>query len=121
MVDRLEGLARPALGRRIDLKEVRAPLFLLAARDDEWVAVPQLMATASLVGTPSSAIKAAVAPCSHLGLFMGAETLARVWSWIARWLGRERPALRSRRPVRDRCDRDRGPRRESWIASHRPQ
>jgi len=78
-----------ALGRTIDLAAMRAPLFLLGARDDEWVALPQLMAAASLVGTPPHAIKTAVAPCSHLGLFMGAETLQRVWPWIAAWLGRD--------------------------------
>lgn len=78
-----------ALGRVIDLKTVRAPVFLLAARDDEWVAMPQLMATAGLVGTPSHAIKTVVVPCSHLSLFMGAQTLQRVWPWIAHWLVRD--------------------------------
>ncbi len=78
-----------ALGRVIDLTTVRAPVFLLAARDDEWVAIPQLMATAGLVGTPPHAIKTVVAPCSHLSLFMGAQILQRVWPWIARWLMRD--------------------------------
>jgi hypothetical protein len=27
-----------------------------------------------------------VAPCGHLGLFMGKEILARIWPDIARWL-----------------------------------
>jgi hypothetical protein len=31
-------------------------------------------------------IQKAVAPCGHLGLFMGREILAQIWPDIARWL-----------------------------------
>ena len=75
-----------ALGRRIDLAEVRAPLFLLAARDDELVAPAQLLATGRLVGTPGDAIETMTAPGPHLSLFLGAQTVARTWPRIARWL-----------------------------------
>ncbi len=76
-----------ALGRVIDLADVRHPLFLLAARDDELVSSDQLVATARLVGTPPAEIIAtASAPCGHLGLFMGARTLQGAWIDIARWL-----------------------------------
>jgi poly(3-hydroxyalkanoate) synthetase len=75
-----------ALGRTIDLADVRAPLFLLAARDDELVAPEQLFAVVRVVGTAKSEIEMATEPCSHLSLFLGARTLATTWLRIARWL-----------------------------------
>jgi poly(3-hydroxyalkanoate) synthetase len=75
-----------ALGRRIELAEVRAPLFLLAARDDELVAPAQLLATARLVGTPQDAIETVTAPGPRLSLFLGHRTVARAWPRIAHWL-----------------------------------
>ena len=85
-----------ALGRRIDLAAVHTPLFLLAARDDELVAPSQVIAAADLVGTPAEAVVKAVAPCRHLGLFMGAGTLASEWQDIARWLRTPLPAARNK-------------------------
>ncbi len=75
-----------ALGRRIDLGTVRQPVFLLAARDDELVAVDQLLATRALVGTPPDRIETVVEPCNHLALFIGARSLAGGWTRAARWL-----------------------------------
>ena len=75
-----------ALGRRIDLNEVRHPIFLLAARDDELVAPGQLMAVRRLVGTECRNIESIVEPCGHLGLFVGAASLEKGWSRAARWL-----------------------------------
>ena len=75
-----------ALGRQIDLGEVRHPLFLLAARDDELVAPEQLMAVRRLVGTQPKDIESIVEPCGHLGLFIGATSLENGWSSAARWL-----------------------------------
>lgn len=75
-----------ALGRTINLADVRAPLFLLAGRDDELVAAEQLLAAARLVGTASAGIAVAVEPCGHLSLFLGARTLNGVWRRIAHWL-----------------------------------
>lgn len=75
-----------ALGRTIDLADLRVPLFLLAARDDELVSPDQLLATAGLVGTPKHAIETAIEPCGHLSLFLGAETLLHTWPKIAHWL-----------------------------------
>jgi poly(3-hydroxyalkanoate) synthetase len=75
-----------ALGREIDLGEVRQPIFLLAARDDELVAPEQLMAVRRLAGTEPENIESVLEPCSHLGLFVGSTTLASGWSRAARWL-----------------------------------
>jgi poly(3-hydroxybutyrate) depolymerase len=83
-----------ALGHRIDLARVRVPLFLLAARDDDVVALEQVFATEARVGTAASEIETAIAPCQHLGLFMGARTLQTIWPRIARWLTGKRATPR---------------------------
>ncbi|SFO16123.1 PHB de-polymerase C-terminus [Bradyrhizobium sp. Ghvi] len=75
-----------ALGRGIDLKDVKAPIFLLAGLDDDVVPATQALATASLVGTPPAFVAAASEPSNHLGLFMGARTHAHAWPRIAEWL-----------------------------------
>jgi poly(3-hydroxybutyrate) depolymerase len=75
-----------ALGREVDLSELRCPLFLLAAQDDDVVAPAQIFATERLVDSQQCMIEKALAPGGHLGLFMGKDTLAQVWPTIARWL-----------------------------------
>ncbi|MGY3409878.1 poly(3-hydroxyalkanoate) synthetase [Bradyrhizobium sp. GM5.1] len=69
-----------ALGRGIDLKDVKAPVFLLAGLDDDVVPAAQALATAGLLGTPPAFIAAASQPSNHLGLFMGARTHAHAWA-----------------------------------------
>jgi poly(3-hydroxybutyrate) depolymerase len=75
-----------ALSRKVDLSKLHCPLFLLAAREDDVVAPEQIFATGHLVDRRQCSIDKAVAPCGHLGLFMGREILARIWPDIARWL-----------------------------------
>lgn len=72
-----------ALGRRIDLKTVKVPILLLAARDDELVAPSQLFAVEGLVGTQN--VRTLVAPGRHVSLFAGGRTLQELWPDIARW------------------------------------
>lgn len=75
-----------ALGRAIDLKNIKAPLFLLAGLDDDVVPASQALGTAGLVGTPPAFVAAASEPSDHLGLFMGARTHTCAWPRIAAWL-----------------------------------
>jgi poly(3-hydroxyalkanoate) synthetase len=75
-----------ALGRRVDLAKVLAPVFMLAARDDELIAPPQLFALEHLIGTPAHNRRKTTAHCRHVGLFMGERTLEEIWPEIARWL-----------------------------------
>ncbi|MCW5734540.1 MAG: alpha/beta fold hydrolase [Enhydrobacter sp.] len=77
----------PALGRRIDLAEMRQPMFLLAARDDEIVPPAQLLALQGLVRT--SDIQTMTEPGGHLSLYLGARTLQGAWARIARWLAQD--------------------------------
>jgi poly(3-hydroxyalkanoate) synthetase len=72
-----------ALGQLLDLAAVKAPLFLLAGRDDDVTPAPQLLSVRDRVGTPERRIRTAVAPCGHLSLFMGARTLRHEWQRIA--------------------------------------
>ena len=75
-----------ALGRPISLADVRIPVFLLAGSDDEIVPAAQAMATALRLGTPAHQIERAIVPSSHLGLYLGCQTLATAWPRIASWL-----------------------------------
>ena len=75
-----------ALGHRLDLSRLDCPLFLLAASDDEVVAPEQLFAAERLIGRGRRTAAKALAPCGHLGLFMGRNALSTAWSDIARWL-----------------------------------
>ena len=80
-----------ALGQRIELSRLRLPIYLLAASADEVVASEQLLAVERLVGTPPEHRRHEVAPCNHLGLFMGKQTLEEYWPRIVHWLN-EPPA-----------------------------
>lgn len=84
--NRIAGGAFTTLGRKIDLKDVKAPVFLLAGLDDDVVPAAQALATAALLGTSPAFIATASEPCNHLGLFMGARTHAHAWPRIAGWL-----------------------------------
>ena len=75
-----------ALGQKIDLSRVRIPIYLLAGSEDEVVVPEQLLAVERLVGTPPELLRYDVAPCDHLGLFMGKATLEEYWPRIVRWL-----------------------------------
>jgi poly(3-hydroxybutyrate) depolymerase len=75
-----------ALGKRIDLASIKVPIFLLAARDDELVAPPQLFAVERLVGTPPRDLRKLTANCRHLGLFMSKRVLSEIWPDIVDWL-----------------------------------
>ena len=75
-----------ALGKRIDLTSIKVPIFLLAARDDELVAPPQLFAVERLVGTLPRDLRKLTANCRHLGLFMNKRILREVWPDIVDWL-----------------------------------
>lgn len=86
-----------ALGRGIDLKDVKVPVFLLAGLDDDVVPAAQALATANLIGTPPAFVAAASEPSNHLGLFMGARTHAHAWPRIAEWLRDDLSGVLARR------------------------
>src|SRR6266566_2158155 len=75
-----------ALGQKIDLSRLRLPMYLLAGSADDVVAPDQLLAVERLAGTQPEYIRHEVAPCNHLGLFMGKRTLEEYWPRIVRWM-----------------------------------
>ena len=74
------------LGRKLSLKDIRIPLFLLAGASDDITTSEQVLEAARLVGTPQSAIVTRMAPGGHIGLFMGSKTLAETWPEIGHWM-----------------------------------
>ncbi|RAI42683.1 alpha/beta fold hydrolase [Rhodoplanes roseus] len=78
----------PALGRRIDLAALRLPVLLLGGRDDALVGSPAVLAASRALGTPARDLALLEVPATHLGLFMGARTLAATWPRIVAWLDR---------------------------------
>jgi poly(3-hydroxybutyrate) depolymerase len=75
-----------ALGRPVDLRAIRVPLYLLAGAQDDITTKEQVFNAAALVGTPSEDIVEKLVPGGHIGLFMGARTLTGPWRDIGRWL-----------------------------------
>ncbi len=76
----------PALGRNIELRTLRQPLFLLIGERDAIAPPAQALAAARLT---SGAAETAQAPCSHLALFMGRRTIEAEWPRVAAWLAAE--------------------------------
>ena len=74
------------LGQTIDISRLLLPMYLLAGSADKVVAPEQLLAAERLVGTPPEYLRHEVAPCNHLGLFMGRRTLEEYWPRIVRWM-----------------------------------
>ena len=74
------------LGRRLSLKAIVCPLYLLAGESDDITTSEQVFAAENLVGTPRGRIEKKLAPGGHIGLFMGSRTLKETWPTIARWL-----------------------------------
>ena len=74
------------LGRKLSLKDLKIPLYLLAGETDDITTSEQVFAAAHLVGTPHSAIVTRMTPGGHIGLFMGSKTLADAWPAIGHWM-----------------------------------
>ncbi|AVO44441.1 alpha/beta fold hydrolase [Phreatobacter cathodiphilus] len=81
----------PALGRETGLYAVVCPLVLVAAREDEIVSAPQVLAMARHVATPPDRIATHLVAGRHLSLFMGRDVLDRTWPEIAAFLAAGTP------------------------------
>lgn len=74
------------LGRRLNLRDIKCPVYLLAGADDDITTPEQVLDAAKYIGTPKSRIVKKTVPGGHIGLFMGARTLNEHWPSIARWI-----------------------------------
>jgi poly(3-hydroxybutyrate) depolymerase len=66
-------------GERVDLANIRAPLFLLGGAADHITPPPQVFALADHASTPAARVVRRTTGGGHLGLFMGTEALRRHW------------------------------------------
>jgi len=89
-----------ALGRKLDLKNITMPVYLLAGDGDDITTKEQVFNAETLVGTPRSQIVKTLAPGGHIGLFMGAHNLAKVWPEIGRWIREQDGQRRSAGKIR---------------------
>jgi polyhydroxyalkanoate depolymerase len=74
------------LGRKLNLRNVTCPTYLLAGAADDITTREQVLDAAKYLGTPKNRIVQKTAPGGHIGLFMGARTLKEHWPQIARWI-----------------------------------
>jgi poly(3-hydroxybutyrate) depolymerase len=75
------------LGKRLSLKTITCPAYLLAGEADDITTKEQVFAAEELLGTPRNRITKALVPGGHIGLFMGNQTLKTSWPTIAQWIG----------------------------------
>lgn len=76
------------LGRRLNLKDISCPVYLLAGASDDITTSEQVFNAEKYLGTPKGKIEKALVPGGHIGLFMGSRTLRETWPRIAHWISR---------------------------------
>jgi polyhydroxyalkanoate depolymerase len=74
------------LSKRLNLRDVTCPVYLLAGAADDVTTPEQVLDAAKYVGTPEHKIVQKTVPGGHIGLFMGARTLKEHWPEIAHWI-----------------------------------
>ncbi len=74
------------LGRRLDLRSITCPAYLLAGASDDITTPEQVLDADKYLGTPPDEIVKETVPGGHIGLFMGTNTLRNHWPAIARWI-----------------------------------
>lgn len=75
-----------ALGRKLNLRAIICPTYLLAGADDDITTPEQVLNAAKCIGTTKEHVIAETVPGGHIGLFMGGRTLKEHWPRIARWI-----------------------------------
>jgi poly(3-hydroxyalkanoate) synthetase len=75
-----------ALGRKLNLRDITCPAYLLAGASDDITTPEQVLDAAKYLGTPRDRIVQNTVPGGHIGLFMGARTLKEYWPPIAQWI-----------------------------------
>jgi polyhydroxyalkanoate depolymerase len=74
------------LGRRLNLKAIVCPVYLLAGESDDITTREQVFDAEKYLGTPRAEIEKKLVPGGHIGLFMGSRTLKETWPSIAQWM-----------------------------------
>jgi poly(3-hydroxyalkanoate) synthetase len=76
------------LGKKVTLKDVRCPAYLLGGSADDITPKEQVFEAAQYLGTPPDQIVTRLVPGGHIGLFMGKESLASTWPKVGAWVGK---------------------------------
>ncbi len=74
------------LGRKLDLRDITCPVYLLAGASDDITPPEQVLNAVRYLGTSKDRIVQKTVPGGHIGLFMGARTLKEHWPAIAKWI-----------------------------------
>ena len=74
------------LGRKLNLRDITCPTYLLAGASDDITTPEQVLDAARYIGTSKDRIVQKTVPGGHIGLFMGAHTLKEHWPLIAKWI-----------------------------------
>lgn len=82
------------LGKRLDLKDITCPVYLLAGKRDDITPKEQVFNAEKRLGTPKNKIVRDLAEGGHIGLFMGSKPLSDNWSKIAAWVTKYRKGKR---------------------------
>lgn len=72
--------------RRLNLRNITCPTYLLAGADDDITTPEQVLNASRYIGTSPEHVLSRTVPGGHIGLFMGASTLKEQWPEIARWI-----------------------------------
>ncbi len=74
------------LGKKLDLRDVKCPVYLLAGETDDITPKEQVFNAEKRLGTKKSEIVKDTAGGGHIGLFMGSKPLRENWPKIAGWI-----------------------------------
>lgn len=74
------------LGRKLNLRNITCPTYLLGGEADDITTPEQVLDAAKYLGTPKDHIVQKTVPGGHVGLFMGARTLKDYWPGIVQWI-----------------------------------
>ncbi|MGP6192606.1 MAG: alpha/beta fold hydrolase [Vulcanimicrobiaceae bacterium] len=75
-----------ALGKKLSLKDVCCPAYLLGGDQDDITPYEQVLNAEQYLGTPKEQLVKTLAPGGHIGLFMSKPSLANVWPHIGAWV-----------------------------------
>lgn len=74
------------LGKRLRLRDIRCPVYLLAGEKDDITPKEQVFNAEKRLGTPKNRVVKDIAAGGHIGLFMGSTPLRENWPKIAKWI-----------------------------------
>jgi poly(3-hydroxybutyrate) depolymerase len=74
------------LGRRLNLRDIKCPVYLLGGERDDITPEKQVFNAEKHLGTDKSKIVKDIATGGHIGLFMGTKPLRENWLEIAKWI-----------------------------------